>query len=292
MDSLPYPRAGPKFIQVLGSEESGGVAGFVAGRRIARKGRRIFALYLAEGRRSKSHFDRFVDRIEWGRRSSPVIDFPDESPGLTDQDFRRTLAPLGYVHLRRRRLRLTLFRTEPEAPASAAVRLRSLEPSDAGSLAHLHEHAYGATIEAAFGPTLVPRRDFAALEEKFLGLRGPAPAILHACWAASVGPRLVGAIIVESRARGARITDLCVEPELQRHGIGAMLLRQSTRSLYQNGFRSVELGATIENPTGSYRFYERRGFVRVPGVAGRIPGLWIRSEFLNRHGFAMASTAR
>jgi ribosomal protein S18 acetylase RimI-like enzyme len=55
------------------------------------------------------------------------------------------------------------------------------------------------------------------------------------------------------------ITQICVSPSLQGHGIGYELMRLAMTSLQSKGFREASLTVTAQN-TGALHLYERLGF--------------------------------
>lgn len=70
----------------------------------------------------------------------------------------------------------------------------------------------------------------------------------------------------------AHITQVCVAPEWQRHGLGGMLIENCSAYLRKNGFRAVSLTVTQQN-YGALRLYDHLGFLRLHAFDAM---LWVR----------------
>ena len=101
------------------------------------------------------------------------------------------------------------------------------------------------------------------------------------------GPRgFVGDVVV-TRANGTvHIQDLSVQPGARGHGIGSTLLRRALLEPARKGFRRVDIGVTLQNPTKAFALYTRLGFRR-DLRAKRDYGLWVHEATRRKLGLTI-----
>ena len=80
------------------------------------------------------------------------------------------------------------------------------------------------------------------------------------CWGLQVRDQLIGYAIQTCAAGESHLLNLCIEPQWQRAGYGAMLLEHAICHATLNGCDSMYLEVRPSNPA-AIRLYERRGFV-------------------------------
>ena len=89
--------------------------------------------------------------------------------------------------------------------------------------------------------------------------------------------RVLGAVLVDADRRGCSyVSDLLVEPEFHRQGIGRSLMERSIQEIQHAGPQLVELAAIRFG--APYRLYRRLGFEEVPPPQGRLDGQWVRGK--------------
>ena len=79
------------------------------------------------------------------------------------------------------------------------------------------------------------------------------------CWGLQVGDHLIAYAIQTCAAGESHLLNLCVDPEWQRAGYGAMLLEHAICHAVLMGCASMFLEVRPSNPA-AIRLYERRGF--------------------------------
>jgi ribosomal protein S18 acetylase RimI-like enzyme len=100
-------------------------------------------------------------------------------------------------------------------------------------------------------------------------------------WQHGILVGLIAAYCNDRESRGAYITSVSVLADLQRHGVGACLLRRCLEYLIDQEFKYVELQVDSRNDK-AIRLYERFGFqaVRADGQA-TIMSLKLSKEGIN-----------
>lgn len=82
------------------------------------------------------------------------------------------------------------------------------------------------------------------------------------CWGLQVRERLIGYAIQTCVAGESHLLNLCIDPEWQRAGYGAILLEHAICHASLNGCESMYLEVRPSNPV-AIRLYEKRGFAVV-----------------------------
>lgn len=101
------------------------------------------------------------------------------------------------------------------------------------------------------------------------GIFGDCIRVGYDCWGLQLGPKLVGYSIQTDAAGEAHLLNLCVAPEWQGHGYGAMLLENAIRIARRHDCRHMFLEVRPSNPAG-IALYRKRGFA----VIARRPGYY------------------
>ena len=69
---------------------------------------------------------------------------------------------------------------------------------------------------------------------------------------------IIGVTLVRPRGEDAHLALLAIHPNYQGRKLGGLLLRLILKTVFQQGFKTISLGADIKNP--SMRIYQRFGF--------------------------------
>ncbi len=101
----------------------------------------------------------------------------------------------------------------------------------------------------------------------------------YSCWVCREGERLSGYAILSYGAGEAHLLNLCVAPEEQGRGLGAILLRHVIRQAERLGAEAVFLEVRPSN-TPALRLYYRAGFNQVGRRKGYYPAEGGREDAL------------
>lgn len=99
------------------------------------------------------------------------------------------------------------------------------------------------------------------------------------CWGLQLGGRLAGYTIQSDAAGESHLLNLCVEPELQRRGLGRVLLENAIRIARSHDCESMYLEVRPSNPAG-IALYRRQGFT----IVGRRPDYYSASTLTGPTG--------
>lgn len=104
------------------------------------------------------------------------------------------------------------------------------------------------------------------------GIFGDCLRVGYDCWGLQIGGRLSGYSIQSDAAGESHLLNLCIAPELQRRGLGQMLLENAIRIARSHGCESMYLEVRPSNPAG-IALYRSEGFE----VVGRRPDYYSAS---------------
>ncbi|HZY69505.1 MAG TPA: GNAT family N-acetyltransferase [Thermoplasmata archaeon] len=249
----------------------------------------VMHLYLAEPARSASGLGELVDALTRRSLPQPIVDIGDWIVGLTESDQREALEPRGFRHIRRERLvRPVEVPVRPTSTPDSEVRLRSLDREDRDSVLDVDRKAYENHIDRFSGPFGEREREFAPYVDKVFsgetaGLRLDASSL------ATAQGRPVGFSFIFDTDRGPLLGDVSVDPGWRRRGIATAMITRALETLRSTGATGeMSLFYTVANPTRAGSVYRRLGFHPPSGAPRFVPGLWIREEYRQRRGFAVA----
>lgn len=258
-------------------DQMGLSVGFILHPPKGRVGLQAETIFLDRAHRSHSSLRDVVRRLmEEGR----VFSMTGTILGVGPTAVRRILRDAGFRRIERRRLWIDPRRVRRPAASFPGISLRSLRHSDERAIVKLGARAYAHHIDEAFGPGgRVSRWGPAYVHGLFQ--RGKPQLDFTTSFVVD-GPRgLVGDVLVTSANGVAHIQDLSVLPRARGQGIGSALVRQALIELAKQGFRRVDLGVTVMNPTKAYSLYTRLGFRR-DLRAKRDYGLWVHETARRR----------
>ncbi|MGA7924274.1 MAG: GNAT family N-acetyltransferase [Thermoplasmata archaeon] len=221
--------------------------------------------------RSLARFLHDFER-EMGR---PVVVITDVLPGMELADQVSFFEERGYWHRAKVLMRREMRRGVLSPPGSSEI--RPLLRSDIPELVTLYSRAYHER-PGEFWVWTAPD-PVADAELTWRSLLDPSGewvpnhrAEASFVWVAN--KKVVGAVAVEDRPSGVPyISDLIVDPEHHRHGIGRRLMERTLLELSQGPSEVVELAAIQYG--APYRLYEKIGFREVAPPDGRYDGHWV-----------------
>ena len=142
------------------------------------------------------------------------------------------------------------------------MRVRAPREDDAEALARLHERCWRISYAGLADPSWIAERPW---EERLAQWRGFCRGDGLPMWVAEAGGAPVGFVAAgtsrdeDAGADTAEVAALYVDPDHQRRGAGAALLRVAEDALRADGFARATLWTLAGNP-GSRAFYERCGW--------------------------------
>ena len=119
------------------------------------------------------------------------------------------------------------------------------------------------------------------------GIFGDCLRVGYDCWGLQIGGRLAGYAIQSDGAGECHLLNLCVAPELQRRGLGRLLLENAIRIARSRHCHSMYLEVRPSNPAG-IALYSAMGF----RVVGRRPGYYSASALTGPSGGAATGHGR
>lgn len=119
------------------------------------------------------------------------------------------------------------------------------------------------------------------------GIFGDCLRVGYDCWGLQLGGRLAGYTVQSDGAGECHLLNLCVAPELQRRGLGRMLLENAIRIARSRDCHCVYLEVRPSNAAG-ISLYSGMGF----RVVGRRPGYYSASAATGPSGDAAAGRGR
>jgi len=93
------------------------------------------------------------------------------------------------------------------------------------------------------------------------------------CWGLQADSKLIGYCIQTHAAGECHLLNLCIDPALQRRGLGSILLDHAIRLARLQGCHNMFLEVRPSNPAG-FQLYENRGFV----VVGERPDYYTSAD--------------
>jgi mycothiol synthase len=160
-------------------------------------------------------------------------------------------ARAGFAPIRHSfRMRIDLAEPPPAPEPPRGVMLRSHRPGEERAVWAVHQESF---------------RDSWGHEEDdpydaWLEDRIETPSFDPELWVvADAGDEIAGISLCRVRNDRGWVGVLGVRRNWRRRGLGAALLRESFRRLWERGERIVGLGVDAESPTGAVRLYEREG---------------------------------
>ncbi len=273
-DALERQLAGGAVSATVWRSPEGGASG-LAWFDSARGEDRIHGLWLEPW--NPAHLSAFLDDFE-GERFRPTVAVTDLLPGVPDEDQAPYFERRGFWHRSK-----VLMRRGPEVPPppeATTPSLRGIQRRDLEPVVDVYVKAYS---ERAGEFWTWNRDDLAARAEARRDVGGQltdagewAPRFLpEASFVWEESGRVRGAVLVERGTNGAPwISDLVVDPGVQRRGIGRALLEGALRALSRGHPVAIELCAIRLG--APYRLYRRLGFEDVISPQGRLDGHWVR----------------
>jgi mycothiol synthase len=160
-------------------------------------------------------------------------------------------ARAGFAPIRHSfRMRIDLAEPPPAPEPPRGVTLRSHRPGE--------ERAVWAAHQESFRDTWGHEEDDPY--DAWLEDRIETPSFDPELWVvADTGDEIAGISLCRVRNDRGWVGVLGVRRSWRRQGLGAALLRESFRRLWERGERIVGLGVDAESPTGAVRLYEREG---------------------------------
>jgi ribosomal protein S18 acetylase RimI-like enzyme len=233
-------------------------------------------VYLAEGYRSRSVLENFLQHLESDPvEPRPFISWNDDVSGLSEGDRQAAFGRRGYFPVIRADMRYPTGAHIPRAPEYPSHAPRTLTLADEPRIADLMFRVYEGTPERAlFATTLDGRED----------ARAGTRALLHGevgRWLpeASFGIEEDGRLIAHTLANelaGGLITEVGVDPAFRGKGLARLLLPLTIEALRRAGFDPPRLVVSLWNPR-AVNLYQRMGFEFVPGGSGRV---WVNLAVL------------
>jgi mycothiol synthase len=170
----------------------------------------------------------------------------------------RLLESLGYAAVRVfRELRIELEGPPPAPTWPDGLRVVPFDPErDAVEFHAAHQEAFADAWE--FTP-----REFDSWSKLNLQSKRFDPALW--CVVRAAGEVAAGTICTAGAYGGGWIDVLFTRRPWRRQGVGAALLAESFRRLWERGERNVGLGVDSASDTGAFRLYERAGMTPALG---------------------------
>jgi mycothiol synthase len=148
------------------------------------------------------------------------------------------------------RMRIALTERPPDPEPPDGVILRAHRPGE--------EREVWAAHQESFRDTWGHEAD--EPYEEWVEDRVATPSFDPGLWVvADAGGEIAGISLCRVRTGQGWVGVLGVRPPWRRRGLGAALLRESFRRLWEHGERTVGLGVDGDSPTGAVRLYEREG---------------------------------
>ena len=175
-----------------------------------------------------------------------------------DSAARRLLESLGYSAVRVfREMRIQLDAPPPAPEWPEGLRVVPFDPEcDLLEFHAAHEEAFADAWD--FTP-----RDLQSWSKVHLGSERFDPTLW--CVVRAEDEIAAGAICTGDTYGGGFVHVLFTRRPWRKRGVGAALLRDSFRRLWERGERSVGLGVDAASETGAFRLYERAGMTPALG---------------------------
>ncbi len=253
-------------------------------------GLRVPHLYLEKDHQTTKVVSAFIEGLqEFAKEQGGLYAICDEIPGLTHDQQRSVMEPLGFVHVGR--LLMSLSTTKgaslPLAPLPYGNLVRvGIERVE--DLIELFAEAYEGDRNQLFAPKPSDPKESGRvfLEEFFLNLE--VPTVPWASLGIDHQGELVASILAQKEylapadSTSLWVYDLMVSPDHQKKGLGTHLLQQLMKDAREHGIEEMFLEVIEGNPVE--RLYARLGFQRVPTERMR-KGMWINSATAKGLGF-------
>ena len=170
----------------------------------------------------------------------------------------RLLESIGYRAVRVfREMRIELAAPPPVPTWPEGLRVAAFDPERDAP-------AFHAAQQEAFADTGSTPARFRVLVEDQPDERAVRPGpVVPSSGQETKSPR--GAICTADTYGGGFVQILFTRRPWRRHGVGAALLADAFRRLWEGGERSVGLGVDTESGTGAFRLYERAGMTPTLG---------------------------
>lgn len=269
----------------LWDHPEGTARGFVACEPVPHVGRRVEHLFLETGVRDAGSFGSVFDLLDHlPSEPGPVFASTDLCLGVPLAVQTPVLTARGFVHFDQDRM---VFRsTQPirEASLSAPVALGHPEPRDIDRLIDLYVRAYRGDPTQLLWPQVRLRDDAAFyVHGIFSGTSGIDPIAIDLSFVAEREGRLVGAILMMNPPEvGPFVSDLMVDPAVQRHGIGRRLLLQAL-SAVRSAHPRADVTLTVETQNRpAVALYTSLGFTSALPQPGQRSGAWLRKAVVDR----------
>jgi ribosomal protein S18 acetylase RimI-like enzyme len=228
-------------------------------------GRRA-GLYLARGYRTEAALGGLVNAVD-AAGPGPLVEVADRLPGVPPATRTAVLSARGFVPVSRIDLAWPAGRTAPPAPAPAAGVVRRLGRADAEALAVLLDRAYADNpVDRALFLQRTDRREDAREAIRLLVSGGLGPWMDAASFGVDLDGRLVAATLAND-FHGALLTEVMVDPDVRRRGLGRTVVLRSVAALQAAGRSDIRLVVTVSNEP-AYRLYTSLGFVPQPTSEG------------------------
>ncbi|MDE1820703.1 MAG: GNAT family N-acetyltransferase [Euryarchaeota archaeon] len=272
--------------QLLASSE-GTPCGFALHRPLRYGARQVETFYLLRTFRSPralaAELRRFLAASRVATlRVDPLVASPAALTGI--------LRPLGFERFVRRRLFIDPRRVRGPLHLPTGFGVRALCRKDLEVLPGLWARAYARHLDEAFVPG-GSSRAFSRWYVRFIFERKQPRLDLSCSFVIERRGRLIGDVLTTRDARASYIQDVAVDPAYRQRGFGSVLLRTALSTLASRGERRVEIGVTVQNPTGAYAIYRHLGFHQVTGRK-RDAGLWVNARERGRLGWRALRSRR
>jgi GNAT superfamily N-acetyltransferase len=194
---------------------------------------------------------------------------PEEQP--------RLFGPLGFWHREKVRMRREATAVAPRRPGDSEI--RAVVPSDLPQMTRAYARAY-TERPGEFWLWQSAGEAAAEADEDIGGLldadgRWEEGFLPNASFVWDSDHGILGFVSLHRREGGvAFVSDVVVDPEHQRRGIGRRLLERALAELTGESPRPVELSAIRYG--APYRLYLSLGFREVGAPDGRLDGHWVR----------------
>ena len=223
--------------------------------RVVRDGDRVVGYAAVRERGEVWRVEGYVHPDELGRGIGTVI-----ATGLEGEAARTLLESLGYSAVRVfRELRIE-FASQPPAPEwPEGLRVVPFDPErDAREFHAAHQEAFADSWE--YTP-----RDFESWSKAHLDSERLDPALW--CVVRAGDEIAAGTISTGDTYGGGWVHTLFTRRPWRKRGVGAALLGDAFRRLWERGERSVGLGVDTASDTGAFRLYERASMTPTLGWA-------------------------
>ncbi|MGC8548292.1 MAG: GNAT family N-acetyltransferase [Acidobacteriaceae bacterium] len=242
----------------------------------------VYAMATSDGRHSAREIEK--------RLLEHLIEMLQNSPGTERIEAQLLLHPSGSLSsvfrasgfeiFRRSFMQLDLTGYKPMLleQAPPGLRMRPWNEADFTPAAHLIAGAYAGHLDSRINDqyqSIAGSMRFLHNIIRFPGCGLFDPAASRVLVQDKTGALKGVLLCSQVKEDVAHITQICVAPECQGHGLGGLMIEDCAGYLHKRRFRDVTLTVTQQN-VGAVRLYEHLGFSRLRTFDAM---LWVRPPF-------------